>query len=92
MSTFTGYGELSLSIVVSVPTLPEDVCLIVQDSLLEFMLNALSDGEGDLSQVNLQLRDFLEILTGLPQVCWIVTCRAPLFIRYLSLEVSSHLK
>ena len=49
MSMFTGYGELSLSIVVSVATLPEDVCLIVQDSLMEFMPNAPSDSDGDLS-------------------------------------------
>ena len=48
MSTFTGCRELSLSIVVSVVTLPKDVYLIVQDSLSEFMSNAPSDSDGDL--------------------------------------------
>ena len=48
MSMFIGYGELLLSIVVSVATLPEDVCLIVRDSLLEFIVNAPSDSGGDL--------------------------------------------
>ena len=48
MFTFTGYRELSLSIVVSVATLPEDACLIVQDSLLEIMSNAPSDLDGGM--------------------------------------------
>ena len=48
---FTGYGELSLSIVVSVVTLPEGVCLITYDSLLDFMYNSLSDSDGDLPLV-----------------------------------------
>ena len=48
MSMFTGYGELSLSIVVSVATLPEDARLIVQDSLLGFIPNAPGDSDGDL--------------------------------------------
>ena len=38
-----------MSIVVSVATLPENVCLIVRDPLLEFMSNAPSDPDGDLS-------------------------------------------
>ena len=51
MSKFTGYGELSLSIVVSVVALPENICLVVHDPLLEFMFNALSDSDGDLPLV-----------------------------------------
>ena len=48
MSVFTRCGKLSLSIVVSVDILLEDVCLIAHDSLLEFMSNAPSDSDGGL--------------------------------------------
>ena len=46
MFRFTGYGELSLYLVVSVVTLLEDVFWIVQGSLLESVFNAPSDSDG----------------------------------------------
>ena len=62
MSTFIGCGELSLSMVVSVSTLPEDVCLIVHDSLLGFMPNAPSVSDGDSAPGYLaSLRDSLNL-------------------------------
>ena len=45
-----------MSIVVSVVILPENVCLVVRDPLLEFMFNALSDSDGDLP---LAIQDFM---------------------------------
>ena len=67
--------------------------LIVCNPLSGLAFNAPSDGDGDLPLVTLQfLRDFLGILTGLPQVCWIVTCHVPLLIGDLSMEVSSMLQ
>ena len=54
-------GIFSLSIVVSVVALPENVCLVVRDPLLEFMFNALSDSDGDLPlAIQDFMRDFLE--------------------------------
>ena len=54
-------GNLSLPLVAGVATLPEDVCLIVHDSLLELMSNAPSESDGDLSLVVQRfLRDFME--------------------------------
>ena len=76
MSMFTRYRELSLSIVVSAATLLENVCLIVQDSLLEFMPNAASNSDGDLP---LAIWNFWEIpwtLTWLPKISW-TPCYAP---------------
>ena len=60
---------MSLPLVIGVPTLLEDVCLIVHDSLLELMSNAPSDSYGDLPLVySTFLERFLGILIGLPQV------------------------
>ena len=54
-------GDLSLSIVVSVLALPENVCLVAHDPLLEFMFNSLSDSDGDLPlAIQDFMRDFLE--------------------------------
>ena len=54
-------GDLSLSIVVSVVALPENVCLVVRDPLLEFVFNSPSDSDADLPLVIQHfLRDFLE--------------------------------
>ena len=55
------YGDLSLSIIVSVVALPENVCLVVRDPLLEFMFNTPSDSDGDLPlAIQDFMRDFLE--------------------------------
>ena len=52
---------MSLSIVVSVIALLENVFLIIRDPLLEFMFNALSDSDVNLPLVIQHfLRDFLE--------------------------------
>ena len=59
MSVFIGCRELSLSIVVSVVELPENVFLMAHDSLLECVRNAPSDSDGDLPLVIWHLwRDF----------------------------------
>ena len=56
MFAFIGRRELSLSIVVSVAALPENVCLIVCGPLLELMFNPPSDSDGGLP---LAIRHFL---------------------------------
>ena len=61
MSMFTGCQKLSLPIVVSVATLPKDVCLIIHDSFSEFMSNAPSDSDGDLPLAIWPLRDSLNL-------------------------------
>ena len=66
-------------------------CLTVCNPLSGLTFNSPSDGDGDFPLVTLHFSgDFLE--SGLPQVCWIVTCHVPLLIGDLSLEVPSHLK
>ena len=76
-------GDLSLPLVAGVCGTTRK-CLTICDPLLGFAFNAPTDSAF--------LERFLGILIGLPQVCWIGTCHAPLLIGYLSLEVSSHLK
>ena len=56
--TLSGCRELSLCCVAAIP---EDVCLIMQDSLLEFMSNAPIDSDGDLPQAIWHLRDSLNL-------------------------------
>ena len=87
MSMFTGYGELSLSIVISVVTLPESVCFITHDSLLEFKSNALVDSDGDLPlDIWHFLRDSLNLYLTSPDQLDTMPC--PLIMKGLLLEMS----
>ena len=71
-----------MPLVDGVAILPEDVYLIVHDSLLELMSNTLSDSNGDLPMVySAFLERFLGILTGLPQVCLDSDMSCPLIDR-----------
>ena len=59
MSMFSECRELSLSVVLRCHITRR--CLIMQDSLLEFMSNAPSDLDGDLPLVIWHLRDSLNL-------------------------------
>ena len=54
-------GDLSLPLIVSVVVLPENMCLVVHDPLLEFKFDVPSDLNGDLPlAIQDFMRDFLE--------------------------------
>ena len=84
MSTFSECRELSLSVVLCRHTTRR--CLIVQDSLLEFMSNAPSDSGGDLPLAIWPLINSLNRDLTAPDDGW-WSCRAPWLEVFLPLEV-----